>query len=62
MSPEDRQRATDRFWRAPGAPEGGTGLGLAIVAELARASGGGVRLLEPEDGAGLLVDVRLPRT
>lgn len=56
----DRERATDRFWRAPGSASGGTGLGLAIVAELARTSGGGVRLLEPTEGTGLLVDVWFP--
>lgn len=56
----DRERATDRFWRAPGAPGGGTGLGLAIVAELARTSGGGITLREPTDGPGLLVDVWFP--
>jgi len=40
MSPSDRTRAFDRFWRREGAPSGGTGLGLAIVAQLARMSGG----------------------
>jgi signal transduction histidine kinase len=55
-----RERATDRFWRAPDAPVGGTGLGLAIVAELARASGGSVRLDEPATGSGLLAVVHLP--
>jgi signal transduction histidine kinase len=56
----DRARAIDRFWRAPGAPGGGTGLGLAIVAELARTSGGGIKLREPATGPGLLVDVWFP--
>ena len=40
MSPADRTRAFDRFWRQEGAPHGGSGLGLAIVAQLARMSGG----------------------
>lgn len=40
MSPADRTRAFDRFWRREGAPHGGSGLGLAIVAQLARISGG----------------------
>jgi signal transduction histidine kinase len=40
MSPADRTRAFDRFWRPEGASYGGTGLGLAIVAQLARMSGG----------------------
>lgn len=61
MSAEERARATDRFWRAPSAPEGGTGLGLAIVAELVRASGGAVTLADPDAGPGLVVDIRLPR-
>ncbi len=61
MSEVDRARATDRFWRAPGAPAGGTGLGLAIVAELAAVSGGSVALLAPDEGDGLVVEVRLPR-
>jgi len=60
MPAEERRRATDRFWRAPGAEPGGTGLGLAIVAELAAAASGSVRLLEPEDGTGLAVEVHLP--
>lgn len=60
MPAEERQRATDRFWRAPGAEPGGTGLGLAIAAELAAAASGSVQLVEPEDGTGLVVEVRLP--
>lgn len=62
MSPEERARATDRFWRAPDAPPGGTGLGLAIVSELATVSGGGVTLDDPDEGPGLVVRVRLPHS
>jgi signal transduction histidine kinase len=61
LSAQDRGRATDRFWRAPDAAPGGTGLGLAIVDQLARVSGGSVRLDEPPTGPGLVVTVRLPR-
>jgi signal transduction histidine kinase len=38
MSPEDCERAFDRFWRASSETEG-SGLGLSIVAQLAQASG-----------------------
>ena len=31
IRPEDRERVFERFWRAPGAPEGGSGLGLSIA-------------------------------
>ena len=62
LSPEERARATDRFWRAPDAPPGGTGLGLAIVSELATVSGGGVTLDDPDEGPGLVVRVRLPHS
>ncbi|MFF5076045.1 sensor histidine kinase [Actinoplanes sp. NPDC000266] len=41
---DQREKALEPFWRAPGAPRGGTGLGLALVAKLAEAGGGGVRL------------------
>ncbi|MBA4864330.1 HAMP domain-containing histidine kinase [Streptomyces sp. PSKA54] len=47
-----RERAFDRFWRAPDAPKGGTGLGLPLVRQLARASGGEALLL-PAPGRGL---------
>ena len=60
MSPEARARATERFYRAPGAPEGGTGLGLAIVRELVE-SDGGVLAIEAAQGGGTKVEVRYPR-
>lgn len=59
MTPDQRARAFDRFWRAPGAPKGGTGLGLSLVQRLAHASGGGVSLHEAATG-GLDAVVRLP--
>ncbi|MER6155533.1 ATP-binding protein [Streptomyces sp. NPDC001868] len=59
MTAEQRARAFDRFWRAPGAPKGGTGLGLSLVQRLAHASGGAVALHEAATG-GLDAVVRLP--
>ncbi|MEW2614355.1 HAMP domain-containing sensor histidine kinase [Streptomyces sp. NPDC047880] len=59
MTEEQRMRAFDRFWRAPGAPKGGTGLGLALVQRLAHASGGEAALREAATG-GLDVVIRLP--
>ncbi|MEV4346986.1 HAMP domain-containing sensor histidine kinase [Actinoplanes sp. NPDC049596] len=44
LAADQRVKALEPFWRAPGAPRGGTGLGLALVAKLAEAGGGGVRL------------------
>jgi signal transduction histidine kinase len=55
MTPEQRARAFDRFWRA-GAPGGGTGLGLAIVHRLVTADGGTVELVEGQAGG---LDVRI---
>lgn len=60
LTASEQSRATDRFWRAPGAPSGGTGLGLAVVEELARTSGGSVDLHDPPSGPGLVADVHLP--
>ncbi|MGW0843252.1 sensor histidine kinase [Streptomyces sp. NPDC002787] len=59
MTAEQRARAFDRFWRAPGAPKGGSGLGLTLVQRLAHASGGEVSLREATTG-GLDAVVRLP--
>jgi signal transduction histidine kinase len=57
LSPAQRERAFDRFWRArPGA---GSGLGLAIVLRLVEADGGQVALRPAADG-GLEAVVSLP--
>jgi signal transduction histidine kinase len=60
MSPEVRAHATERFYRAPGAPLGGSGLGLAIVRELAEADEGSVSI-DPDEGGGTRIEVRYPR-
>ena len=53
MTPHERTRAFDRFWRADprrSGDFGGSGLGLPIVAKLVRADGGEVRLDESPGG------------
>ncbi len=57
LTPEQRARAFDRFWRA-GSGEGGSGLGLAIVRRLVAADEGEVELLEAA-GGGIDAVVRL---
>ncbi|HEV2309786.1 MAG TPA: HAMP domain-containing sensor histidine kinase [Acidimicrobiia bacterium] len=61
MTPEQRARAFDRFWRSSGSrrTDGGFGLGLPIVRRLVVADGGEVRL-EDAPGGGLAVVVSLP--
>jgi signal transduction histidine kinase len=60
LSTEDRERATERFWRAggDGAPRG-TGLGLAIASQHVLARGGTLELRQA-DPHGLEVRVELP--
>ena len=50
MPAEHRERAFDRFWRAPSADREGTGLGLSIVRQLLEASGGTAELHPNPDG------------
>ncbi len=60
MSPEDRVRAFDRFWRSPKTTTEGTGLGLAIVKRLVESDGGSIDL-RAAPGGGLDVVVTLSR-
>ncbi|MFD9465046.1 sensor histidine kinase [Streptomyces sp. NPDC060027] len=60
MSPDERARACDRFWRGPNAiTSEGSGLGLAIASSLAQANHGHL-LLQEAPGGGLHAEVRLP--
>jgi signal transduction histidine kinase len=58
MTPEQKARAFDRFWRA-GSGGGGSGLGLAIARRLVEIDGGTIELIDAA-GGGLEVVVRLP--
>jgi signal transduction histidine kinase len=59
LSPEDRDRAFDRFWRGPGSEPGGSGLGLSIVRQLVEQCRGTVEL-RATPGGGLDATVMLP--
>ena len=50
LSPDDRNRAFNRFWRVTDQEREGTGLGLAIVQQLADASDATVELRETPGG------------
>jgi signal transduction histidine kinase len=59
MTPEERARAFDRFWRAPSSAAGGSGLGLAIVRKLVEADQGEVELVTaPGHGTEAVVRLR----
>ena len=59
LSPEQREHAFDRFWRARAGA--GSGLGLAIVRRLVDAEGGDVEL-RPTAGGGLEAVVQFRHT
>lgn len=58
MTADERDRATERFWRLPGGGDGGTGIGLAIVRRLAEVDGGALDLRD-NPGGGLDAVVRM---
>ncbi|MBS1137451.1 MAG: histidine kinase, partial [Proteobacteria bacterium] len=53
-------RVFQRFHRLASSDTPGSGLGLAIVHTVVRAHGGAVRLLDPLQGKGLLVEIQIP--
>ena len=59
MTPDQRARAFDRFWRAE-THGSGSGLGLSIVHRLVTADGGTISLGNAPSG-GLAVEIRLRR-
>lgn len=61
MSAQERERATERFWRPSDGGRGGTGLGLTIARRLAEVDGGALDLRE-QAGGGLDAVVVLRRS
>ena len=61
VAPEHRERVFDRFWQAPGAPDGGTGLGLAIAKWIAEHHHGTIAV-DTSDLGGARFTVHLPST
>lgn len=59
MSPQDLERAFDRFWQGDSARRG-TGIGLSVVRQLTEASGGTVSLEQGPHG-GVVAEVKLLR-
>jgi signal transduction histidine kinase len=59
LTAEQRARALDPFWRAPGMANDGTGLGLSLVRKLAEVSGGRAAL-RPGGETGIDAVVILP--
>lgn len=62
LPPEWRERAFDRFWRAPGQQVSGSGLGLAIVQQAARRLGGRVAIEGGLDGRGIAFVLWVPKS
>jgi two-component system OmpR family sensor kinase len=60
ISPEDRSRVLDRFYRVAGSQVGGSGLGLAIVKAIADMHHAQIRLEPSSSLGGLLLIVSFP--
>ena len=60
ITPEQRERVFERFYRVPGSSEQGTGLGLAIVRRIADREGADLRFVDGLDQRGLGLCLRLP--
>ena len=63
VPPADRERIFDRLVRLDEArtfDDGGAGLGLAIARGIARAHGGDLQCVAPEDGVGAVFELTLP--
>jgi two-component system sensor histidine kinase PrrB len=58
IPPEDRDRVFARFQRRATGP--GSGLGLTLVRQQAERQGGAVAVLDPAEGTGARIEVRLP--
>ncbi|MGH8272437.1 MAG: sensor histidine kinase, partial [Gammaproteobacteria bacterium] len=62
IAPELREKAFDRFYRAPDNTLPGAGLGLAIVGEICASHNAQITLSDGAGGKGLLVSIRFPQT
>jgi two-component system, OmpR family, sensor histidine kinase TctE len=61
ISPADRERVFERFYRVLGSNETGSGLGLAIVKEIARLHQAEIQLDDAPGGRGSLFSIRFQR-
>ncbi|WEF33301.1 ATP-binding protein [Pseudoduganella chitinolytica] len=62
ISPEERERVFNRFYRVPGSTATGSGLGLAIIKAIAERHGATLTLDQSARLGGLLVQVAFPPT
>lgn len=62
LPPAWRERAFDRFWRAPGQQVSGSGLGLAIVQQAARRLGGHITVEDGLGGHGIAFVLRVAKS